>query len=490
MTKYLNSASDLVSFHGYFRMFILTIIGDCSRLFRMDVFLPYPMPTSVIYLVEGMQVYRYSADVHSRYHARLDSYSLYRLLSLFYQTMGGYIKFQFYVRVVGTQRWFTGNYTLHVFLVVISFSCEWVPAVFWSVRILLTQLLELWFSPTMRSSWIESLAMGMNLLVWTDDYILFSVLTSEVYERILISEGAAYYVGKHCNTRSQNFKDDYFYMLLKQLPYTIDFTKVYFFIHKIPITSICSSLPTAEYSRLIFDRGKEIEDVERFSSYNRNVSKFYITSYLFDSNGLIFTDACDDKYAHEFILKLVYHLLLLLGISNVFEFDIKGNRCDASKLVNEMSQQDYILRSALILQMARKNEFGSAPELYGQLIITVTSLAQMVKAGEKFMKMEIPTKISAMLFVWDLIILRESNLLVFSYEFEFTVFSFGLWSMEGDSSYAFTEFRLGGPISISCHDIRMFSSDFYMVGNWKRSRFIQQHGYGMCILQTLNITSL
>ncbi|RZC45274.1 hypothetical protein C5167_038216 [Papaver somniferum] len=137
-----------------------------------------------------------------------------------------YIKFQFYVRVVGTHRWFTVNYTLLVLLVEILLSCEGVPAIFWSVRISLAQLLDLWFSPTMRSSWTESLAMGMNLLVWTDDYIVFSVLISDVYERISISERVADYIVKNCDTGNHIFKNSYFYFLLRQiLPYTSDFTK-------------------------------------------------------------------------------------------------------------------------------------------------------------------------------------------------------------------------------------------------------------------------
>ncbi|XP_026394441.1 uncharacterized protein LOC113289406 [Papaver somniferum] len=129
VVQFLNPASNFVLLHCYFRMRTNTIIGDCSRLSRMDVFLPYPMPTSVIYgsvatLGEGMQVYRYSADVHSRFYARHKSYSLYRLLSLIYQTMEVYIKFQFYVRVLETHRWFTVDYTLHALRVEILLSCE------------------------------------------------------------------------------------------------------------------------------------------------------------------------------------------------------------------------------------------------------------------------------------------------------------------------------------------------------------------------------
>lgn len=83
----------------------------------------------------------------------------------------------------------------------------------------------------------------------------------------------------------------------------------------------------------------------------------------------------------------------------------------------------------MILQIGRKNESGSAPELYGQLIIKVTSLAQRIKAGEGFMKMEISSKSSAVFLVWKLIILRGLSFLVFSSEFHFTIFSFRLWSM-------------------------------------------------------------
>lgn len=68
----------------------------------------------------------------------------------------------------------------------------------------------------------------------------------------------------------------------------------------------------------------------------------------------------------------------------------------------------------------------------------------MLKDEEEFMKMGIPSKVSIMLFVWEMIILRESKLLFFSSEFDFTAFSFVLESMGNDSSYVFT-FRLGEP---------------------------------------------
>lgn len=88
--------------------------------------------------------------------------------------------------------------------------------------------------------------------------------------------------------------------------------------------------------------------------YDTNISKLYITSYLFVSNGLIFMDACNGESAHEFFFNTGYHLVLLIGMLNVFEFAIKGNRCDASKLVNEVPQHDYIFWSTLILQVARE----------------------------------------------------------------------------------------------------------------------------------------
>ncbi|KAI3938098.1 hypothetical protein MKW98_018654, partial [Papaver atlanticum] len=84
----------------------------------------------------------------------------------------------------------------------------------------------------MHSSWTVSLVIGVNLLVWTDAHALLNFLKYVVYERISISERVAHYVVKHCGIGNQIFKDDYFYMLLRQfLPFTIDFTKVYFCIH-------------------------------------------------------------------------------------------------------------------------------------------------------------------------------------------------------------------------------------------------------------------
>lgn len=108
--------------------------------------------------------------------------------------------------------------------------------------------------------------MGVTLLVYTDAHILLKLLTSEDYEKILMSKRVAHYVEKHCNTRSLSFKDDYLIMLLRQDPHcTFAFAKVYFLIPIRLNTSICVSSPAAEYCRLIFDRGKEVKHVKRHS---------------------------------------------------------------------------------------------------------------------------------------------------------------------------------------------------------------------------------
>ncbi|KAI3838696.1 hypothetical protein MKW92_008269, partial [Papaver armeniacum] len=146
--------------------------------------------------------------------------------------------------------------------------------------------------------------MEVYLLVCTYAHIQLNLLTSEVYGRFSISESVAYYVEKHRNTRDQNFTVHYFHMLLTQFPsYTIDFTKVYFFICILLIASKCTSLPTAEYIRLVFNRGKEIEPVERGSVFVRHISEFYLTSCLIAGNGLNFTDPCDGISAHGLILE-------------------------------------------------------------------------------------------------------------------------------------------------------------------------------------------
>ncbi|KAI3952722.1 hypothetical protein MKW92_022924, partial [Papaver armeniacum] len=202
--------------------------------------------------------------------------------------------------------------------------------------ILFTQLWDFWFSPTVNSSQAESLLMGVTLLVYTNAHIL-----------------------------------------LTQFPSCAFITpKVYFFLYMILGTSMCTSLPIAVYIRLLFDRGKDIAHVEWWSSYARYISKFYVTYCLIANNGLIFTNAYDDKSAHEMILEFEYRLVLWFGILHVFEFVINEGRCDASQLVTKMLQQDYILWFILILQLARKEEGGSTPKLCGRLLLGDTSLAQ------------------------------------------------------------------------------------------------------------------
>ncbi|XP_026404156.1 uncharacterized protein LOC113299350 [Papaver somniferum] len=181
------------------------------------------------------------------------------------------------------------------------------------------------------------------------------------------------------NTITQNCNVQSFDMLLTQIGfYTINFSKVYFFKYIILIAFICVSLPTAEFLRIIFDRGKEIAPVARGSVFDRHISKFYFTSCLIVSKGLIFTDAYDGKSAYELILEFEYHLVMWFGILHVFEFVIDGERCDASQLVTQMPHPDYILWFILILQMARKKEVGSTPELCGQLFLMVASLAHLM----------------------------------------------------------------------------------------------------------------
>ncbi|KAI3884158.1 hypothetical protein MKW92_050088, partial [Papaver armeniacum] len=219
--KCFSAAGNLVLFHVYFHMFTLATIGNCLKLIGPDAFLHYSWPISricgsVTSLGEGIQVYRYLADIHSRYYARLKSYDFYRLSGQVYQTMEGYIKLEFNVRAMGSQSWFIVNYSPYVLLVVTPLSYELVSTVFYSVRILLMQLLDLCLSPTMISGWAKSLVLGVNLFGWSDTHILLKLLTSEDYEKIWMSKRAAHYVEKLCNTRSQSFKDNYLIMLLRQ----------------------------------------------------------------------------------------------------------------------------------------------------------------------------------------------------------------------------------------------------------------------------------
>ncbi|XP_026455136.1 uncharacterized protein LOC113356261 [Papaver somniferum] len=161
---------------------------------------------------------------------------------------------------------------------------------------------------------------------------------------------------QECNARNQNF------------------TKVYFFKYIIRIASICASLPTAEYIRLIFDRGKEIEPIEWWCVYDRHISKFHLTSCLLVSNGLNFTDACAGEYAPEMISEFRYHLILFLGVLHVLEFVITGERYDASQLVNEMPEQSI----SILLQMTRQKGIGGAPEPDVHLLIKVISLVHLM----------------------------------------------------------------------------------------------------------------
>ncbi|XP_026440280.1 uncharacterized protein LOC113339096 [Papaver somniferum] len=69
-------------------------------------------------LGESMQIYPYPADLQSLYCVGLKSYGCCQLLSLFYQPMRAYIKFEFLGEVVRTQSWVTVHSTQHVLVCV------------------------------------------------------------------------------------------------------------------------------------------------------------------------------------------------------------------------------------------------------------------------------------------------------------------------------------------------------------------------------------
>lgn len=79
-------------------------------------------------------------------------------------------------------------------------------------------------------------------------------------------------------------------------------------------------MPTAEYIRLIPDRGKEIEPVGRWSTFDRHTLKFYFTSCLIVRTGWNFIDACASKYAPALVLELGYQLELLPASLVMFLF--------------------------------------------------------------------------------------------------------------------------------------------------------------------------
>ncbi|KAI3885259.1 hypothetical protein MKW98_002651 [Papaver atlanticum] len=84
--------------------------------------------------------------------------------------------------------------------------------------------------------------------------------------------------------------------------YFIKFFRLYFVTHPSQITYVCDISSSVKYARLLFDRGKEIESVERCFSYDENILKLCITSCLVNINWSILIPMDD----HGFVYELVY----------------------------------------------------------------------------------------------------------------------------------------------------------------------------------------
>lgn len=180
-----------------------------------------------------------------------------------------------------------------------------------------------------------------------------------------------------------------------------------------------------DFVRRVFDRGRSLESIRRS------------------------TEFCLDTLAPcMFVLD---GLKLIVGYSgNVFLIVTNDGRLEVCDFVNEMAQQVDILWCSLILQVTRIKRVSQYTRTVWSVLLQVISLAQMIKAGREFVKMDIPPKDGAIILVWKLIILREYNCLVFSFHFNFTVFSFGFWSMGNVSGYLLNFHRATWSTSLYC----------------------------------------
>ncbi|KAI3918954.1 hypothetical protein MKW98_017402, partial [Papaver atlanticum] len=90
-------------------------------------------------------------------------------------------------------------------------------------------------------------------------------------------------------------------------------------------------MSSAQYTRLLFDRGR-----------------------VFNWSNLL------DKYTHDFVIEqkseIGYHLYLLFEYSKVFEFVKIREKCIASKLFEEMTQQECALYSIFGLHVTKEGE--------------------------------------------------------------------------------------------------------------------------------------
>ncbi|KAI3910857.1 hypothetical protein MKW98_022544 [Papaver atlanticum] len=116
---------------------------------------------------------------------------------------------------------------------------------------------------------------------------------------------------------------------------SITFIRLYLITHLTQITCMGNAMSSAQYTRLLFDRGR-----------------------VFNWSKLL------EKYTDDFVIEhkseLGYHLYLLFEYSRVFESDKNREKCIASKLFEDMTQQDSAICFTFGLNVTEEGESSNA----------------------------------------------------------------------------------------------------------------------------------
>ncbi|KAI3854236.1 hypothetical protein MKW98_024659 [Papaver atlanticum] len=214
-------------------------------------------------------------------------------------------------------------------------------------------------------------------------------------------------------------------VLMNQYNEVYKFLKICFIIQIIQITAISVVLPSSNRTRMIFYRGKKIEVIRRNSWYVECSSKFFwdtLASCVFDNKRQILMDESCEKSVYELILELGYGFELLFAHPNVFVFVKNGDSHDARKLSGKMLPQVIFPWTDGVLLVTRENKPENTHELFEQLLVRDFRLpTHMEEDWKEFMEQEIISVNNTMLLVWELNFL-QLNPWVCLPEIEFFIF--------------------------------------------------------------------
>lgn len=243
-----------------------------------------------------------------------------------------------------------------------------------------------------------------------------------------------------------------------------------------PITFVCARLLSFDFVRVIFDRGREFEDIRRYPCYVGGNSEIVYELVLQQgckldlrfTNSIVYVlirgeDSCYARYLfvkyydrlyldafcyvtvlswfilmHNYKANVDYKMIIFLGYELELLFaDLNGSlnvkeddNGDTIRLLDKILQQVIIMWIISTLQKTRERKLGNAQDTFEQLLVKDFRLLTYMKVYWKGFEVIEIAATSCKLFI--LIVFRP---LVFLPNFDLTWILFDSWSMENGCGY-------------------------------------------------------